>query len=178
MGDLQDAIGTLKGSVFFYNRYGRVEWEDMKTVIRHSVLSAGTEHVIIDPITCTTDGMESSEANTHLQLIAREIDEMAKDLGFTYYIFCHLNSPSTGPSHERGGKVTSHQFAGSRAMMRACTYMIGIERNKDPELSEDERNTSHFVLLEDRMFGNTCKFPVFYNKETGDYLEPLLGKEF
>jgi twinkle protein len=68
--------------------------------------------------------------------------------------------------------VQSNQFAGSRAMMRACYYMLGIQRNKDPALDEDERNTSQFVLLEDRAFGNIGKFNVFYNKSTGEYLEP------
>jgi twinkle protein len=97
---------------------------------------------------------------------------MAKDLGFFYMIFCHLKAPTTGQPHERGGKVLSSQFTGSRAMMRSCYYMVGIERNKDPELPDIERNTSTFVLLEDRAFGNNGTFPVLYDVDTGDYLEP------
>ena len=38
-------------------------------------------------------------------------------------------------------------------MMRSTYYMWGIERNKDPDLDEKERNTSTIVLLEDRSMG-------------------------
>jgi twinkle protein len=69
----------------------------------------------------------------------------------------------------------SYQFTGSRAMMRSTYYMWGIERNKDPDLSEKERNTSKIVLLEDRKYGRSGYFSVYYNPVTGDYLEPPEG---
>lgn len=53
--------------------------------------------------------------------------------------------------------------------------MWGIERNKDPDLSEKERNTSNIVLLEDRKYGRSGYFKVFYDMRTGDYLEPPEG---
>ena len=53
--------------------------------------------------------------------------------------------------------------------------MVGIQRNKDPELSIKERNTSYFVILDDRKHGRSGKFPVFYDTDTGDYLEPPEG---
>lgn len=53
--------------------------------------------------------------------------------------------------------------------------MVGIERNKDPELPMKQRNTSWFVLLDDRKHGRAGKFPVFYDIDTGDYLEPPEG---
>lgn len=53
--------------------------------------------------------------------------------------------------------------------------MVGIERNKDPELTPKERNTSYFVILDDRKHGRSGKFPVFYDVDTGDYLEPPEG---
>lgn len=54
-------------------------------------------------------------------------------------------------------------------------YMVGIERNKDPELTPKQRNTSYFVILDDRKHGRSGKFPVFYDVDTGDYLEPPEG---
>lgn len=53
--------------------------------------------------------------------------------------------------------------------------MIGIERSKASELSLKQRNTSHFVILDDRKHGRSGKFPVFYDIDTGDYLEPPEG---
>lgn len=59
--------------------------------------------------------------------------------------------------------------------MRNTYYMWGIERNKDPELPMKQRNTSWFVILDDRKHGRAGKFPVFYDIDTGDYLEPPEG---
>jgi len=118
--------------------------------------------------------MTASDANQELERIADEISSLAKDLGFTYYIFCHLKAPTAGKPHEEGGRVHSNQFTGSRAMMRACYYMIGIERDKSPDLPDVVRNMSSFVLLEDRAFGMSGRFNVHYNMDTGDYLEPDL----
>lgn len=53
--------------------------------------------------------------------------------------------------------------------------MWGIERNKDPDLSQKERNTSTIVLLEDRKYGRSGYFKVYYDQETGEYLEPPEG---
>ena len=169
---LRQTIESLENYLFLFDRKNQLDWDVVKAAIRHCVIVEGVRFVFIDPITCFTDGMDASDANAFLQKFARELDTMAKDLGFTYFCFCHLNAPKTGPAHEFGGRVESRQFTGSRVMMRACTYAIGIERNKDPELSEEERNTSYFVLLEDRNFGNTGRFPVFYDRNTGTYLEP------
>jgi twinkle protein len=132
----------------------------------------GVEDVVIDPLSRLTAGMSAGDANQELERIADEISSLAKDLQFTYYIFCHLKAPTGGRPHEEGGRVHSNQFTGSRAMMRACYYMIGIERDKSPDLPDVVRNMSSFVLLEDRAFGNSGRFDVYYDKDTGDYLEP------
>ena len=165
------ALTEVKEKVYLYNRYASVEWEQIKEFIRYCVVSKGIKDIIIDPITCLTDGKESSEADRLLKQVTRELDYMTKDLWFSLYIFCHLNIPATGKPHEEGGSVKSAQFANSRAMMRVAQYCIGIERNKKAE-NPIERNTSTFVLLEDRNFGNFVKFPVYYSNETGNYLEP------
>lgn len=49
------------------------------------------------------------------------------------------------------------------------------ERNKDPELSLKERNTSTIVLLEDRKYGRSGTFKLYYDIATGDYTEPPEG---
>jgi twinkle protein len=178
--ELETAIDSIpdESIEYLYDYHQGVDWEDIKSFIRFAVSDEKCRDVIIDPITAITDGREASDVDVLLKKISRELSEMAKDLGFTYYVFCHLNAPPAGNRpHEEGGAVKSNQFAGSRGMMRACHYMIGIERNKrDPD--EVKRNTSRFVLLEDRMFGNHGVFDVYYNRDTGRYLEPNTPGDF
>jgi twinkle protein len=170
--ELKEGVEKVRGGVVMYDSYGSTSWDDLKKAIRHAVKVEGCEDIVIDPLTRLTSGMNSAEANTELERISDELSKMAKDLGFFYMVFAHLKAPQTGKPHEEGGKVHSNQFTGSRAMMRACYYMVGIQRDKTLE-DEVERNTSTFVLLEDRAFGNSGLFEVFYNRETGDYLEPV-----
>ena len=49
--------------------------------------------------------------------------------------------------------------------------MIGLEGNKDPDLSEEDRNMRTLVLLEDRTFGQTGRIPLFWDKTTGLFTE-------
>jgi twinkle protein len=172
---LTKAVNEVGDNIIYYNNYGACSWDIVKGAIRHAVLVEGVTDVVLDPISRMVAGVSAAEANTLLERFADELSKMAKDLGFIYYCFCHLKSPDSGVPHERGGKVLSHQFTGSRAMMRSTYYMWGIERNKDPDLSPKERNTSNIVLLEDRKYGRSGYFKVYYDQETGEYMEPPEG---
>ena len=116
--ELMAATDAVGDNIIYYSNYGRAVWDEVKGAIRHAVLVEGAEDIIIDPITRLVQGLTASEANTELERFSDEISKMAKDLGFTYYCFCHLNKPESGAPHEFGGQVQSAQFAGSRAMMR------------------------------------------------------------
>lgn len=118
--------------------------------------------------------MNSAEANTKLQEIAQDLAAMAKDLDIVIFIFCHLRNPESGLDHTRGGKVLTSQFAGSRAMGRSCNYMFGIEGNKDPELPEDQRNIRHLVLLDDREYGESGSFSLYWDKDTTMFNEVMV----
>ena len=170
--DFEKGKAIIGSNAIIYDTYQDVKWEEVKQEIRYNVTVLGCKDVILDPLTCFTVGMSSGEANDMLIKIASELASLAKDLDFTAYAFCHLNNPQSGVPHDRGGKVLSSQFAGSRAMARFCHMMIGIEGNKDPELSEEERNTRKLVILEDRNFGESAIIPLFFNKNTGRLLEP------
>ena len=125
------AAEIIGDKAIFQDIYQFVDWDNLKEDIMYTVVNDGVQDVIIDPVTCLTNGLSASAANEHLQLMTAELSAMAKDMDFTAYIFCHLKAPD-GTPHERGGEVLSTQFAGSRAMMRSCNYMIGLEGNKDP----------------------------------------------
>lgn len=150
--------------------YQQLDWQILRQDIVTAV-NAGCKVVFIDPITNLTNGISAGEANTELQGIAQDLSALSMDLNFAAHIFCHLKAPTSGDPHERGGEVLSSQFAGSRAMMRSCNYMIGMQGNKHPDLSEEERNCRDLVILEDREFGASGKVPLYYNPKTGRLLE-------
>lgn len=152
--------------------YQFLDWDNLKQDIKYVVLAEGVKDVIIDPVTAFTNQMSTSEANEFLVGMAAELSSMALDLDFTAFIFCHLKAPRDGMTpHERGGEVLSTQFAGSRAMMRSCNYMMGLQGNKDPTLDENARNMRQLVLLEDREFGQSGKIDLFWDKSTGLFNE-------
>lgn len=172
--ELKEALNALRGHVKFYDSSGCRQWDSVRTAIRFMAVEDGIKYFMLDPLTAFISSMSSSEANDALNYIMTDISRMKQELNITFWLFSHLNSPpSSKLPHDRGGKVLASQFTGSRAMEKWSDYIWGIERNKDPELSPEERNTSQFVLLGDRSFGNSCKFPVHYSQETGTYLENI-----
>jgi twinkle protein len=152
------------------NLYQHLGWESLKKDII-AAANEGCQAIFIDPITNLTAGMESGEANVKLQEIAVELSALAMDLNVVVFIFCHLKAPNGSSPHERGGEVLSSQFSGSRAMMRSCNYMIGLEGNKDPDLDEQTRNCRDLVVLEDREFGMVGRVKLFWEKVTGRFRE-------
>lgn len=176
---------VLNGYVAMLNLYQHITWEGLKAHIIEAV-DAGVKVIFIDPITNLTNGMQAGDANVELQKIAQELSAMALDYEISIFIFCHLKAPEGNLAkdvrqgkyakevfvglgncpHELGGDVLSAQFAGSRAMMRSCNYMIGIEGNKDDDLAEEIRNIRHLKLLEDREFGESGKVSVRWDRTT------------
>lgn len=165
-----DAVNRIGDNLYLLNLYQHVGWETLKTDIR-AAAAEGCKAIFIDPITNLTNGINSADANTKLQEIAQELSAMALDLNVVIFIFCHLRNPDSGLPHERGGEVLSSQFAGSRAMARSCNLMLGIEGNRDPNLSPEERNLRTLVLLEDREFGEVGRFKLYWDSNTGLFNE-------
>lgn len=155
----------LKDNLCMINLYQHLGWESLQADIRAAAV-AGCKAVFIDPITNLTNGLSAADANTKLQEIAQELAAMALDLDIVIFIFCHLRNPESGLPHDRGGKVLTSQFAGSRAMGRSCNYMLGLEGNKDPELSEQERNLRDLVILDDREYGEVGVTHLYWDKTT------------
>ena len=56
-------------------------------------------------------------------------------------------------------------------MQRSCHLMLALLGNKDPDLPDEIRNTRELRVLEDRMFGGSGKYQLFYNKNTGRFVE-------
>ena len=166
-----DRAGKLMdGKLAMVNLYQHLGWETLEADI-YSAANWGAKAIFIDPITNLTNGIEPGVANTKLQEYAQKLAAMALDLNVVIFIFCHLKAPSNGDDHEHGGSVLSSQFAGSRAMMRSCNLMIGVEGDKSPDLTKEEKNMRDLVLLEDREFGQTGRFPIYWDYKTGLFNE-------
>lgn len=169
--DAYDRAGEkLNGKLAMVNLYQHLGWETLKTDI-YSAAAWGSKVIFVDPITNLTNGLAAADANVKLQEYAQEMAAMALDLNVVIFIFCHLKAPTQGPDHEHGGAVLSSQFAGSRAMMRSCNLMIGLEGDKSPDLPLEEKNMRNLVLLEDREFGQTGRFPIYWDINTGLFNE-------
>jgi twinkle protein len=181
----------LKENLFLLNVYGGVEWKSLKQDIITAVNEDDVKVVFIDPITNLTNAYNAAEANTILSDFAQDLSAMALDMNFFAGMFCHLKAPDGSVSseqrlksysnqhyiglgncpHERGGNVYSNQFAGSRSMMRSCNFMIGLEGNKDPDLPKEIRNIRHINLLEEREFGESGIFPIYWDGDTSLFTE-------
>lgn len=189
--DAYDKAGeVLKGKLGMVNLYQHLGWESLKADI-YAAAGWGAKVVFIDPITNLTNGMEAAAANIKLQEIAQELAAMALDLNIVVFIFVHLKAPENNISkdarlksykdgkyiglgncpHELGGDVSSNQFAGSRAMMRSCNYMLALKGNKDALLNDHIRNIRELELLEDREFGEVGNFPLYWNRNTTHFEE-------
>jgi twinkle protein len=163
-------LPEVQDNLILLNLYQELTWDILKEDIR-AAAAMGVKAVYIDPITTLVNGINAADANTMLQKVAQESAQLAMDLQVIVHLFCHLRAPDNGAPHERGGAVQSHQFAGSRGMMRSCHAMLGLEGNKDPDLPEDQRNIRSIVLLEDRQSGASGKVPLFYDSKTGAFNE-------
>lgn len=180
----------MRGKLSMINLYQHLGWDTLKKDVAEAA-AMGAKAIFIDPITSLVNGVNSGEANTLLGAFAQELSAMANDMSFTAFIFCHLKAPDGqitedkrqqyynkgqyfdlgNCSHEMGGSVFSSQFAGSRSMQRSAHLMLSLLGNKDPDLPEEIRNTRQIRVLEDRVFGTSGKYSLFYNKNTGKFQE-------
>ncbi len=185
-----EAGEILKKKLALVNVYQNLGWDSLRQDMIEAANWGARIH-FIDPITNLTNGVNSGEANTMLQEVAQEVAALSMDLDIAVLMFCHLKAPEGNLSsdqraakyksgrfiglgncpHELGGDVLSAQFAGSRAMMRSCNLMLGLEGNKDPDIDEEQRNIRMLKILEDRQFGASIKVPIYWNKDTGRFTE-------
>lgn len=157
-------------SLLFVDLYQSVKWDMIREDIKEAA-AAGVDIIFIDPLTNFVAGLDPSTANSELGRITQELARLALDLDVIIMVTCHLNNPDSGPPHDRGGKVLTSQFTGSRSMGRSANYIFGFEGNKDPELPEEERNCRVLTILDDREFGESGRVDLFYDKNTGRYSE-------
>lgn len=115
---LRDAAMQLDGKVFLWHNFGQNNWDNIKQCIRYWVVTEGCKHIVLDNITTMVSHLSTTEINAEIGRISTELTGMCHELGFTCFIFSHLNAPSGGKTHEEGAEVKEAQFTGSRMLMR------------------------------------------------------------
>jgi twinkle protein len=170
--ELEEAINSLKGRVYLYDSRLGKDWDEIKSAIRYMVAGEGLKYIFLDHLTALTAHLSSGEGNDHINHIMSDLSELVNALDCTVFFCSHLNPPVSGDPHERGGRVLESQFTGSRGGIKWSHYLLGLERNKDPLLPDEERNMSKLVLLKDRENGNVGEIPLYYNKYTRSMYEP------
>lgn len=163
---LNDGVHLWKSSI---NQNIRYNFDKIEQAIRYHAAVNNIKDVYFDNITAATQHLTPSEINTEVGRIAMTLAGLADELDLQIFIFSHLNTPSSGPSHEEGGEVKEFQFTGSRALMRWCQVIIGFERNKQAE--GDTKHESRIRLLKQRKYGTTGVVDTQYVPSTGMLIE-------
>lgn len=161
---------TSLTNLHIYDNFGKIDWETIKGKIRAAVHSFDCRLFYIDNLTALNAHADDERRN--LDALMEEIASLAKELNIWILLVSHLNPPKSGASHEAGGKVEQGQFTGSRAIMRWCQFMLGVERNtlhEDPK----ERCKGLVRCIKDRFSGKATGQTIgfVYDTETGMTLE-------
>lgn len=171
--ELKESIGVLSGKVYLYNHFGQKDWTTIKSKIRYMVVSLGIKDIFLDHLTAVV--ADAVDVNKELERVMADMAALTQELNFSLYFVSHLTTPSNGPSHEEGGRVTTSQFRGSRTIGYWSHFLFGFERDQQAE-EEGIRNTVTFRVLKDRYTGIATghTFPLYYNQKTGRFLEDVV----
>lgn len=142
------------------------DWSAMKLLIRAK--GDYLDLVVLDNLTTLTEGMNATERNDFIGLLAKDCTQLAKKFNIQFVIYSHLNAPDKNSRpHELGGVVKESQFTGSRALQRYSHAMIGFERNKGAV----DQNCSIIRALKNRKFGKVGFVKTYYDYMTGRLFE-------
>ena len=172
--ELVGALNKMRGRVFLYDHWGSKDYETLRAKIRYMVITLGIKDIFLDHLTALV--AEEPDENKALGRIMANLAALTQELDFTLYFISHLTTPS-GTPHEEGGRVTSSQFRGSRAIAFWANYLFGLERNQQAD-DVEERHTTTFRVLKDRYTGRATGevFYMGYNQEAGRFYEKEMGE--
>tara|TARA_R110000823_G_scaffold59319_1_gene142565 strand:- start:1006 stop:2682 length:1677 start_codon:yes stop_codon:yes gene_type:complete len=172
--ELRQTLEGLDGKVRFYDRAGSRDWEAIQTAITEMHLLDGINIFMIDPMTTLVQGCDASQTNTELGKICSSAADLVSVYPITIFFYSHVNpKPKGSTPHEKGARVYSSEFFGSRSMERFFHYGHGISRDRSDECPEERKNMSEFYMLFDRDFGQSYTCDVYFDESTVTYLEPM-----
>ena len=158
---------TLKtGRFFFYDHFGYMDYNSIKSRLRYLVVSCGCKYLFLDHITALVTGHDGDERR-ELDRIMTDLASMVRELKFTLFLISHLSTPD-GKPHEEGGRVMLKHFRGSRAIGQWSSFVVGLERNQQ-DVDTEARHTTTLRILKDRYTGRSTGECLYlgYSPETG-----------
>ena len=163
------AAALLAGKLFVLERNQTPRWEEVRQLMREANLLRGIKYFFVDPITNLSTGMSSSERDSFLHSMTREVAEDAKSLGYTVFLFCHLKTVRDGLSWGEGRVATADDFQGSRAMLQACDVGIAMQAWMLTEGENHEYLNRRRVLhvIREREYNAVGKVDLLWNSYTG-----------
>jgi twinkle protein len=163
------AAALLAGKLFVLERNQTPRWDEVRQLMREANLLRGIKYFFVDPITNLSTGMNSSERDSFLHAMTREVAEDAKSLGYTVFLFCHLKTVRDGLSWGEGRVATADDFQGSRAMLQACDVGIAMQAWMLTEGENHEYLNRRRVLhvIREREYNAVGKVDLLWNSYTG-----------
>ena len=167
--DVDKASALLAGKLFVLERNQTPDWKEIRQLMREAYLSRGIKYFFIDPITNLSSGMSSSERDSFLSGMTREVAEDAKSLGYTVFLFCHLKTVKDGLAWSEGRVATADDFAGSRSMVQSCDVAIAMQAWMLTEGENYEYLNRRRVLhvLREREYNAVGKVNLIWNTYKG-----------
>jgi twinkle protein len=161
--EISSAVGKLKDKVFFFNHFGAMDYETIKSKMRYMVTGLGAKHIFLDHLTALAASLEDKDERKAIDFIMADLSALTQQLDFTLYFVSHLTTPE-GKPHEEGGRVMEKHFRGSRSIAFWSHFMFGIERNK-----QDLDGVTTFRVLKDRYTGDATglTFGLRYDRDKG-----------
>tara|TARA_R100000544_G_scaffold36853_2_gene26059 strand:+ start:2227 stop:3825 length:1599 start_codon:yes stop_codon:yes gene_type:complete len=163
------AAKLLSGKLFVLERSQTPDWSEIRQLMREAFLSRGIKYFFIDPITNLSSGMSSSDRDSFLSGMTREVAEDAKSLGYTVFLFCHLKTAKDGLAWEEGRIAKADDFAGSRSMVQACDVAIAMQAWMLTEGDNHEYMNKRRVLhvIREREYNAVGKVELLWNSFKG-----------
>lgn len=169
---VDEAKSILKNKLYVLERSQTPSWIEVRQLIREAALVRGVKYFFIDPITNFSTGMSSSERDSFLHQMCREVAEDCKSLGITTFLFCHLKTVREGTPWEKGRVAVADDFAGSRAMVQSCDIAIALQAWMLTESDEGDdidflnrRRVLH--VLREREYNAVGKVNLLWNPVSG-----------
>jgi twinkle protein len=170
--EVDAAIRSLSGKVFFYNHFGAADYDTIKNKMKFMVQSLGCRFIFLDHLTALAASIDDDERKA-IDKIMADLSSLAQQLDCAIFYVSHLTTPE-GKPHEEGGRVLEKHFRGSRAIAYWSHFLFGLERDK-----QNPDGVTTFRVLKDRYTGDSAglTFGLRYDRATGRVHECELPSE-